>query len=88
MTQPSHYDIQRDLGRVEGRQAAMGAQLEKLEKAVDEGFREVTESLEAINARLGKIETAETERKGAWKAIAALAAFVAGIVGWLAERFF
>lgn len=71
MIQPTHGEIQRDLGRMEGKADAMGARLDRLEKIVTDGF-------DKIDERLARIEKTESERKGAWKVIVTVAGGVAG----------
>ncbi len=80
MTQPSHSDLQRDVGRLEGRFAAMEKRLDHLEKAVNDGFDKVASGIEKIDRRLAAIEAKEAERKGAWKVVSAIAAAVAAVV--------
>ena len=80
MTQPSHFDLQRDVGRLEGRFAAMEKRLDHLEKAVNDGFDKVAGGIEKIDKRLAQIEAKELERKGAWKGVSAIAAAVAAVV--------
>lgn len=72
MTQPNHAELQRDFGRMEGKQDAMGTRLDKIE-----------ELLERIDARLAKLEAKENQRKGA---VAALMVF-SGAVGGLVAKF-
>lgn len=62
MTQPSHSDLQRDVGRLEGRFAAMEKRLDHLEKAVNDGFDKVAGGIEKIDKRLAAIEATLTER--------------------------
>jgi len=80
MTQPSHSDLQRDVGRLEGRFAAMEKRLDHLEKAVNDGFDKVASGIDKIDKRLAAIEAKEAERKGAWKVIALVAGGVSAIV--------
>jgi septal ring factor EnvC (AmiA/AmiB activator) len=65
----THTDLSRDMGRVEGKQDAMGARLDKIE-----------ELLERIDARLAKLEAAEHQRKGAVAALMLFAGFIGGLV--------
>lgn len=61
---------------MEGKQDAMGERLDKLEKLVSEGF-------DKLDKRLARIEERETERKGAWKVIIAVAGGVSAVVATL-----
>lgn len=74
MTQPTHTDLQRDFGRMEGR-------MDALDKAMGEGFSRVETALAKIDGRLDAIDTRESERKGAWRVIVAVAGAVGGLAG-------
>lgn len=80
MTQPTHTELQRDVGRVEGTLAAVEKRMDKLETTVTEGFEKVEQGLGKIDRRLAAIEAREAERKGAWKVVSAIAAAVAAVV--------
>lgn len=62
-------EIQRDLGRAEGRLSA-------LERNIDD----IKDSLESQGARLGRIEQMLAETKGSWRMLLAVAG-LAGTVG-------
>lgn len=81
----NHDDLQRSLGRVEGNQSAMEARMDRFEKLVTDGFEKVEDTLTAIEKRLAAIETKETERKGAWKVIVAVAGVVSAVVAALVK---
>ena len=68
----SHDDLNRSLGQVEGKLSAMEDRLDRIDNV-----------LERIDKRLAAIERKETERRGAWKAIAAIASAVGAVVGVL-----
>lgn len=82
---PDHAEMQRSLGRVEGNQSAMEARMDRFEKLVTDGFEKVEDTLTAIEKRLAAIETKETERKGAWKVIVAVAGVVSAVVAALVK---
>lgn len=67
MTDLTHNDLHRDIGRMEGRFDAVEDRLSKLENSVEQ-IREGVEFL----------KTKESERKGIWWALA----MFAGSVGW------
>lgn len=69
MTAP---DVQRDLGRAEGR-------LTSLEHSLDE----IKASLESQEKRLGRIETMLAEVKGGWRVLASAGAVGAGLMALL-----
>ena len=79
-----HNDLQRSLGRIEGKQSAMEERVGRFERLVSEGFEKVEGALERIDKRLGEIEARESERKGSFKIIATLA----GVIGAALTAFF
>lgn len=72
----THTDLQRDLGRLEGRFAAVEDRLEKIDGA-----------LERIDARLARIEKSESERKGSWTVVHWLYGAATGFAAFLASHF-
>lgn len=74
MTQPTHTELQRDFGRMEGR-------MDALDKTVNEGFRRVEDSLTKIEQRLDAVDALNNERKGAWNVIVGVAGAVGGLAG-------
>ena len=79
----THDDLQRSLGRVEGNQSQLEARMDRFERLVSDGFEKLEGSLSAIETRLAAIERKETERKGAWEVIVAVAGGVSAIVAAL-----
>lgn len=59
--------------------------MDRFEKLVTDGFEKVEDTLTAIEKRLAAIETKETERKGAWKVIVAVAGVVSAVVAALVK---
>jgi len=76
MTQPTHTELQRDFGRMEGR-------MDALDRTVTDGFKRVEEALLKIDGRLDAIDTRESERKGAWRVIAWVSGGVSFVVSVL-----
>jgi hypothetical protein len=90
MVEPSHTEINRSVGRLEGR-------MDALERLVTDGFRRIegmlTEALkehkentEDHDGRLRKVEETQSEQRGAWKTICiigGIAGVAAGLVGSL-----
>ena len=76
MQNPSHNDLHRDVGRVEGKQDAMEKRLDHIESLVTEGFKEVTSTLSSMNDRLLSIES---EKKGANKVFYAIWTLIVAI---------
>jgi len=76
MSPPTHTDIHRDLGRMEGRLDAMEDRLGKVEVI-----------LARIDGRLARIEARENERKGAWWMLVFVTAVVTTLAGWLINHF-
>ena len=76
MTQPTHTDLQRDFGRMEGR-------MDSLDRALTDGFKRVEDALTKIDSRLDSLDAKESERKGAWKVVTIVAGGVSFIVSVL-----
>lgn len=76
----SHDDIHRDIGRME-------AGLESLKEVVREGFKGSNERLDKLESRMAALEGKESERKGGWRYLAALAGLL-GTIGGLIAGFF
>ena len=83
---PTHDDLNRALGRVEGSQDAMGDRLDRLGKMVSDGFSKVSGSLDDIGTRLDVIEKRESERAGAFKLGNWLAGGIAGRIAFIAGK--
>lgn len=84
MVEPSHTEINRSVGKLEGR-------MDALEGLVKDGFREIKgmlsealkkheEKADEHDERFRKIEETQSEQRGAWKAVVA----IGGVVGVLA----
>lgn len=101
--QPSHLDLQRDVGRVEGAVAAMEKRLDRFEENInsrlDCGLREIKSVIgdavkegkarhDDIDTRLGSLEKAEERRKGWLAATATIATAVSSAIVWLANKIF
>jgi len=75
-TATTNSDLDRDIGRMEGRLQALEDRLQKVEAL-----------LVRIDDRLAKIESQETERKGGWKALVfvsgAMSSGIAAVVTWV-----
>jgi hypothetical protein len=80
MNTPTHGDIQRDLGRMEGKSDAMGARLDRLEKIIEDGFRELREDI-------ADLKQAESQRKGALAVIVSVGGAVGGMIWAVIEHF-
>lgn len=80
MTGPNHTDIQRDMGRMEGKQDAMGARLDRLEKIIEDGFAEVRREIAELKAE-------KAERKGALGMLGIMAGVVGGAISLVVEWF-
>lgn len=86
MSDPTHGDIQRDMGRMEGKQDAMGARLDRLEKIIEAGFEKVDEGFEKISERLTVLEADKAERKGMLVALAAIGGAVGTILTFVGDH--
>lgn len=80
MTTPTHNELQRDMGRMEGKQDAMGARLDRLEKIIEDGFAEVRREIAELKAD-------KSERKGALAVLAIVASVIGGVVAFVVEHF-
>ena len=80
MTMPNHSDIQRDLGRMEGKSDEMGARLDRLEKIIEDGFAEVRREISELKAD-------KSERKGALAVLATVAGILGAALSWALEHF-
>ncbi|MDE2103188.1 MAG: hypothetical protein KGL39_38435 [Patescibacteria group bacterium] len=81
----SYDDLQRSLGRMEGHQNAMESRMDRLEQLVKDGFEKLEESVKSIHDDVADLKIRDGERKGTWKAIAAFAAAVGTVVGFIVE---
>lgn len=99
MQQPTHSELQRDVGRVEGTLSAVEKRLDRMEEAMNKGFDEIkgllSDTLETgherhktLDGRIGELEKAEERRKGWLAATASIASIVAGFLAWLANKLF
>lgn len=70
-------DTNRALGRVEGNQTSAELRMNRFEVIVLRGFDDIKHELTKVNDRLTAIETAESQRTGAFK----LGQWIAGVVG-------
>ena len=60
----THDDMHRDMGRMEGKQDAMGARLDRLEKIIEDGFDELRKDIQELKLREG--ERSALERAAVW----------------------
>ena len=99
MRQPSHSELQRDVGRVEGTLAAVEKRLDRIEESLSEGLGKIegllSDALEkgherhsALDSRIGELEKAEERRKGWLAATTSIASLIAGAIVWLANKLF
>ena len=91
MTTPTHGDLQRDLGRVEGSLAAMESRMDKLESIVTEGFADIKKELaedrkssaallDAMKSRLDLLENSKAMHQGIWTASQKFLAAIGAVV--------
>lgn len=66
MTQATHNDIQRELGRLETMQEALDSRMDRFEKIVTDGFEKIDKKIDSISERITELEAAENKRSGAW----------------------
>ena len=79
-TATTNSDLDRDIGRMEGRLQALEDRLQKVEALL-------VRIDDRIDDRLAKIESQETERKGGWKALVfvsgVMSSGIAAVVTWV-----
>ena len=80
MTQMTHDDLSRSLGWVEG-------ELSSMKDRLDTAFDRFDTKLTLIESRLGNIEKAEAERKGAIRLAVWLAGMFGAALSWLVAHF-
>ena len=76
----THDDLQRSLGRVEGSQSQMEARMDRFEKLVSEGFKELGDGIHELRKEIGDLKAKDSERKGAWKVLALISGVVSAVV--------
>jgi len=81
MAEPSHGDLQRDLGRVEGRIDEMARARAARDEAVDGRFAALERELRGARADMGEIKETLAQGKGGWKVLVAAGGLVGAIAG-------
>ena len=76
----THDDLERSLGRVEGHQSQMEARMDRFEKLVSEGFKELGDGIHELRKEIGDLKSKDSERKGAWKVLALISGVVSAVV--------
>jgi len=82
--QPTHTDLQRDFGRMEGRMDSLQHEVGEVKVAMANGFKDVKALLEKVETRLDSIDAINSERRGAWKVIVAVSGAVSLIISIIA----
>lgn len=99
MSQPSHAQIHREVGYVQGTLAGVEKRLDNLETSVSEGFKEIKGLLsgaidagaakhEAMDERITDLEMTEERRKGWLAAMTLVAGALGGAAAWIFDRIF
>lgn len=83
MDQPTHADLQRDLGRVEGRMGAMEESRRARDAVVDHRFDRIEAAAEATRRDVAEIKEMLAQGKGGWRVIAAAAGIFGMVAGWI-----
>lgn len=90
-TRVSNGDLERSLGRVEGdleaTKTAMERRMDRIEQLMTQGFADLKNSIGRISDDVSQLKTRETERKGGWRVVVAIASFISGIVASLLTAF-
>lgn len=79
----THDELQRDLGRVEGRMEAMEVGLRARDAVVDDRFDRVEAVAEATRRDVAEMKEMLAQGKGGWRVIAAAAGIFGMIAGWI-----
>lgn len=77
---PTHDDLERSLGRVEGHQSQMESRMDHFDKLVSEGFKELGDGIHELRKEIGDLKAKESERKGVWRIIALISGVVSAVV--------
>lgn len=72
MTTPNHSDLQRDIGALSANDAAMEKRLDRIEKMIEAGFKELREEIAELKTK--DAQRGALERAAVW---------IAGAVGGL-----
>lgn len=86
----SHDMLQRDFGRMEGKQDEMGARLDRLERLVTDGFEKIEGKIDdvvgGLSRRVAKLETDKAKVGGAFRVAHALWSLFLGALGFIAAK--
>lgn len=80
MTQPTHTELQRDFGRMEGRMDSLQREVGEVKQAMSDGFKDLKQILSNLETRLDAVDALNSERKGAWKVITIVSGVVSLVV--------
>lgn len=79
----THDELQRDLGRVEGRMEAMEAGRLARNGVVDDRFDRIEAASETVRRDVAEMKEMLAQGKGGWRVIAAAAGIFGMIAGWI-----
>lgn len=79
----THDELQRDLGRVEGRIEAMEAGRLARNGVVDDRFDRIEAASETVRRDVAEMKEMLAQGKGGWRVIAAAAGIFGMIAGWI-----
>lgn len=79
----THDELQRDLGRVEGRMEAMEAGRRARDGVVDDRLDRIEAASETVRRDVAEMKEMLAQGKGGWRVIAAAAGIFGMIAGWI-----
>ena len=79
----THDELQRDLGRVEGRMEAMEAGHRARDGVVDDRLDRIEAASETVRRDVAEMKEMLAQGKGGWRVIAAAAGIFGMIAGWI-----
>ena len=87
MAEPTHGDIQRGLGRVEGKLEQVLESRRQRDEHIDGRLERIEARIEAVVARVEALVEMLAAVKGGWKVIAVLGGIGGMIGGWIVPAF-
>ena len=87
MAEPSHGDIQRGLGHVEGKLEQVLESQRQRDEHVDSRLERIEARIEAVVARIESIDDTLASIKGGWKVLALIGGIAGMIGGWVVPAF-
>lgn len=87
MTDVSHSDIQRAIGRLEGKVDSMADARKERDGNIDDRFGRVEEKLDRVEVDLRAIREVLDKAKGGWKALVIIGGIAGAVASWVIPAF-